>query len=42
MTIAGELIPQKFTAAEIPKCTKLQAKVTRKREMRKDQTGCYG
>lgn len=42
MTIAGELIPHKFTAAEIPKCTKLQAKVTRKREMRKDQTGCYG
>lgn len=31
MTVAGELIPHKLTVAEIPKYTKLQAKVTREK-----------
>lgn len=39
MTFAVELISHKSIAAEISKYTKLQAKVTRKREARKDQTG---
>jgi len=42
MTCSVELTSHKFVSAEIPKHTKPEGKVTRRRDIMKEQTDWYG